>query len=100
MIHVFIEANVLIIRHQTVNATPLNVNDIIDKRTSTGQMIDPLVTLLIQNLHVLLPIRQNPHIRRSLQLEDLLSLHIQLIQLRCRHKLKLLLVDAALLTIY
>lgn len=76
MIHVLIEADVLIIRDQTVNPTPFNINYVIDKRTSTGQMIHLLVSLLIQNLDIFLAISQNAHILRPLQLEYLLSLHI------------------------
>ena len=99
VIHVLVEADVLVVGDQAVNAAPLDVDDVIDKRTSAGQVVDLLVALLIQDLHVLLAVGQNAHAGRSLQLEDLLSLHVQLVQLSGRHELELLLVDAALLAV-
>lgn len=99
MIHVLVEADVFVIGDQTVDATPLDVDNVVDEGPSAGQVVDPLVALLIEDLDVLLAVGEDAHVRRALELEDLLGLHVEFVELVGGDKLELLLVDAALLAV-
>lgn len=62
-------------------------------------MIDSFVRFLLQNLHILLPIRQDSQIVRPLQFENPLRLQFQFVQPRSWYELALLFIAVPLFSI-
>ncbi len=89
----------LIVGYKAVDSIFIDVDDIVDKWSAASQMVDSFVCLLLQDLHVLLAVGKDTHVVGALEFENTFSLDIQFVEVISWHKLKLLLVDAALLPV-
>lgn len=46
----------LIVGHEAVDAILVDVDDVVDEGSSAGEVVNPFVRLLLQDLHVLLAV--------------------------------------------
>lgn len=76
-----------------------NEDNVVDQRTTTGQVIDSFVILPLQNLHILLTISQQTQIRASVQFKYSFSLQLHFVQSSSWQKLALLLYTVVLLPV-
>ena len=58
MIHILIETDMLVIGSQAINLILFDKDNIVDKRSSTGQMIDSLIISFLKYFDILLGISQ------------------------------------------